>query len=203
MSHKWTQRAEEFDFEVRGGLGGAAAELFGSAWRARVDLDALGALAGTAIALGQRPLVMQPHQRGEVLPSDREMRERAEDLEADAGDLDRTGRRMHSDCTDDWQRACDDLRKAQEAVKDAENRKAENAARAAARAASNRMADCEVALEILADAGSRLAYALGCLQRVPDELASTYEAAYWLRRQGVALPADGDFLTATPAGASS
>jgi hypothetical protein len=203
VSDKWTEKAEEFDLEVRGGLGGAAAELFGSAWRARVDLEALGALAGTAIALGQRPLVMQPHERGEILPSDREMRERAEDLEADAMDLLRTGGQMKSDCSDDWQLACDDLRKAQEAMKAAKDRKAENVARAAARAASNRMADCEVALEIITEAGSRLSYALSCLRRVPDELSTTYEAAYALRRRDIALPADGDFLTGTPAGARS
>ena len=61
------------------------------------------------------------------------------------------------------------------------------------------MADCEVALEILADVTSRLAWAVSCLQRVPDDLATTYEAAYALKRRNIDLPADGDFLTGTPA----
>jgi hypothetical protein len=198
VRQEWTERAEEFDLEVRGGLGGAAAELFGGAWRARVDLEALGALAGAVIALGQRPSVIRPRERGDVLPSDREMREHAEDLEADASDLLRAGAQMNTDCTRDWQQACDDLRKAQAAMKAAQKDDVRAEAEHAARMARDRMADCEVALEILGEAGSRLQYALGCLERVPDDLEVTYEAAYALRRRGIALPADGDFLTGTP-----
>ena len=191
----WTQIAEELG-DAMCELGAAAGHLFASAWRARVDLDALGALAGAATALRQR---LKLTLRGEVLPTDREMRERAEDLEADAGELLGTGRQMTKDCESDWERACDDLRKAEAALKAANDDKARSAAREAATAARTRMADCEVALEIFADVTSRLAYAVNCLQRVPDDLATTYEAAYALRRRDIALPADGDFLTGTPA----
>ncbi len=191
----WTQIAEELG-DAMCELGAAAGHLFACAWRARVDLDALGALAGAATALRQR---LKLTLRGEVLPTDREMRERAEDLEADAGELLGTGRQMTKDCESDWERACDDLRKAEAALKAANDDKARSAAREAATAARTRMADCEVALEILADVTSRLAWAVNCLQRVPDDLSVTYEAAYSLRRRGIALPADGDFLTGTPA----
>ena len=191
----WTQIAEELG-DAMCELGAAAGHLFACAWRARVDLDALGALAGAATALRQR---LKLTLRGEVLPTDREMRERAEDLEADAGELLGTGRQMAKDCGSDWERAADDLRKADAALKAANDDKARSAAREAAAAARTRMADCEVALEILTDVTSRLAWAVSCLQRVPDDLATTYEAAYALRRRNIGLPADGDFLTGTPA----
>lgn len=177
-------------------LGAAAGHLFASAWRARVDLDALGALAGAAFALGQR---LQLRLRGEVLPSDREMRERAEDLEADAGDLWRAACQMRTDATSAWSAAHRDLAAARRAMNDAKSGEARGEAQHAAAEANARIADCEVALEILADIIGRVAYAIRCFQRVPDDLATTYEAAYALRRQNIALPADGDFLTGTPA----
>ena len=191
----WTKRAEELG-DAMCELGSAAGHLFACAWRARVDTEALGALAGAAFALQQR---LKLTLRGEVLPSDRALREHAEDLEADAGDLLRAAGQMQADCSRAWQGACDDLRKAQAAAKAAKDDKAQAAARQAVAAARARMADCEVALEILEDITGRLAWAVSRLQCVPDDLATHYEAAYALRRQDIALPADGDFLTATPA----
>ena len=55
--------------------------------------------------------------------------------------------------------------------------------------------DCEAALEILDETGTRLAHALNCLRKVPDDLASTYETPYQLVYDGGHLPYDGEFLT--------
>lgn len=194
----WAEQAEELgqDFSE---LGGAAGELFASAWRARLDLDALGALAGAAVALGQRPAVTRPRRRGEVLPSDREMCERAEDLEADSGDLLRICQQMAAGTQNSWSQACRDLQAARAAWNDAKTGEARGVAEHDAADANARIADCEVAMEIISGITGRLSYAIGCLQRVPDDLATTYEAAYSLRRRGHRLPADGDFLTGTPA----
>ena len=191
----WTQIAEELG-DAMCELGAAAGHLFASAWRARVDLDALGALAGAATALRQR---LKLRLRGEVLPSDRELRERAEDLEADAGDLWRTACQMRTDATSAWSAACRDLAAARRAMNDAKSGEARAEAQVAAAEANGRIGDCEVALEILGDIIGRVAWAIGCFQRVPDDLATHYEAAYALRRQNIALPADGDFLTGAPA----
>lgn len=194
-SREWTQAAEQLG-DAMMELGAAAGSLFASAWRARVDTEALGALAGAAFALRQR---LKLTLRGEVLPSDREMRERAEDLEADAGDLFRTAAQMRTDAASAWSGACRDLQRARAILASSQDGDVRAEARIAAAEASGRMADCEVALEILGDVTGRLGYAIGCFQRVPDDLATHYEAAYSLRRQDIALPADGDFLTGTPA----
>lgn len=195
MTGPWTKVAEELG-DAMMELGAAAGHLFACAWRARVDLDALGALAGAAFALRQR---LKLTLRGPVLPSDRALREHAEDLEADAGEMLAAGRQLRSSAEAAWHQACADLHKAQAAIKAAQKDDIRAEAEHAAAEARERMADCEVALEILDDVTGRLAYALSCLQRVPDDLATTYEAAYALRRRNVALPADGDFLTGTPA----
>ena len=196
VSQEWTKAAEELG-DAMMELGAAAGHLFACAWRARVDLDALGALAGAATALGQERL--QLRLRGEVLPSDRELRERAEDLEADAGDLWRTACQMRTDATSAWSAACRDLHAARTAMNDAKSGEARGQAQHAAAEANARIADCEVALEILGDIIGRVAWAIGCFQRVPDDLATHYEAAYALKRRNIDLPADGDFLTGTPA----
>lgn len=194
MTGPWTKVAEELG-DAMMELGAAAGHLFACAWRARVDLDALGALAGAAFALRQR---LKLTLRGPVLPSDRELREHAEDLEADAGEMLAAGQQLRKSAEAAWHQACADLHKAQAAMKAAKDDKAAAAARAAATAARAGMADCEVALEILDDVTGRVAYALSRFQCVPDDLATTYEAAYALRRLDIALPADGDFLTGTP-----
>lgn len=193
---EWANAAEQLG-DAMMELGAAAGALFASAWRARVDLEALGALAGAATALGQERLKLT--LRGEVLPSDRELRERAEDLEADAGDLWRAATAMRTDAAAAWSGATRDLARARAVLTSSKDDDVRAEAQIAAAEANARIADCEVAMEILGDVTGRLGYAIGCFQRVPDDLATHYEAAYALRRQDIALPADGDFLTGTSA----
>ena len=61
------------------------------------------------------------------------------------------------------------------------------------------IADCEAALEIIDETGTRLAHALNCLRKVPDDLAGTYEVPYGHIRDGGKLPHYGEFLTGTTA----
>lgn len=68
-----------------------------------------------------------------------------------------------------------------------EAREAESAARAA-------IADCEAALEILDECGTRLAHAANCLAKVPGDLAAVYEQPSEHLADGGTLPHSGDFL---------
>jgi hypothetical protein len=58
-------------------------------------------------------------------------------------------------------------------------------------------ADCQAALEVLADGDARLTYVMSRLIAVPDDLGDVYEAAYQTVSRGHRLPFDGRFLGAT------
>lgn len=198
----WADRSEALAEEARE-LGQDIAGIHAAAWRARVDPDATGGLAGAATALWAPTTAL--FSRGKPMPSDRVMAGQTEDREIEAGELFRAAGQLRTGATSALAAAGAALAAAMEAGRNARtDAERAGAARqeAAARAA---MADCEVALEILGEVMSRLGYAIGSLQRVPEDLAETYEAAYRLLDAGGRLPRDTDFLTGTihPSGDSS
>lgn len=186
----WAARAEALADDL-GELGGAVTSVNAAAWRAGVDPEATAGLSGAARALGARPPAFST--RIAPLPSDREMLGRAADLEADAGDMLRAAQDMRKAAAADWSRACDELRAVLAAQRAA--RSGEWITYTAIAASQARIADCEVALEMLAEMIRCLAYVLTCLSRVPDDLATAYEVPYRHIRRGGVLPAAGDWLT--------
>lgn len=186
----WTEQAAALAADVLE-LGADAAMVNAAAWLARVTPDATSGLVGAALALGALPqAVMKSSAR--PLPHDREMLARTADLEGCAAEL--------------LQRALDLRAKASGALDAAAEAAAaaaaalgedgpEAPARAGLAAAEAVIADAEQAVDVCNDLAARLAYALACLAKVPDDLATAYETPYAHISAGGTLPYDGDFLT--------
>jgi hypothetical protein len=192
----WTEQAERQAGEAAE-LGLGIASIHTAAWRARVDPDATGGLAGAATALYAPTKAL--FGRGKPLPQDQVMIAETEDHEIAAKEMHSAATALRARVSEAYSAAAAALREALARARAARDHGARSAALADAERARVVMADCEVALDILADVISRLSYAAGCLRRVPDDLATTYEAAYLHLRSGGRLPRDGDFLTGTPA----
>lgn len=189
----WTAQAEDLAGALPQ-LGTRVSEARAAAWRARVDPEATEGLTGASVALGASRLITSVRPMG----TDWEMLSRTADYEAEAGELLAAARKLYDQVQAALEAAQDAAvaAAAMEASTDGMEREAATRAR---REAEREAADCENALETLDEAGPRLDYALACLQRVPDDLAVTYEAPYDLVRNGGKLPYDGDFLTGAAA----
>ncbi len=194
----WTEQAEELAADTRE-LGLAIAAIHTAAWRAQVDPAATAGLAGAATALDAPTKAL--FDRGAPLPQDQVMIGETEDRQIDGEGMHQAATLMRGSATRDLDAAAARLREALAALKAARSDKETAAAQAQARAAREVIADCEVALDILAEVIPRLAYAIWCLGRVPEDLAETYEAAYQFLHSHprARLPRNGDFLTGTPA----
>jgi hypothetical protein len=193
----WTQQAGALG-EDAAELGATIAAIHTAAWRARIDPDATAGLAGAATALWAPAAAL--YGRGQPLPSDRILITTTEDCEIEAGELSRAAQRARTVCTADLSRAYEAHRDSVALLRAASAGEVEaqaSAIREQLRGLERQIADCEGALEILGEIATRVAYAAGCLQRVPDDLAETYEAAYRLLAAGGKLPRNTDFLTAT------
>src|SRR5262249_7255627 len=132
---------------------------------------------------------------GQPMPSDSQLVAATDALEGGTGEM---------------PKAATELRDATQAALDRAHQAAIAAARAEARAgtrgeahhhaqqaerARREIADCEAALDILAETIPQLRAAVADLQMVPADLLETYEAAYRLVFRGGKLPLSGDFLT--------
>jgi hypothetical protein len=196
----WTPQAEALAADAEE-AGAAAAVLNSACWAAGVDPAATAGLVGAATTLGAPFSALFPSTV--VTEDDRQMLRYTEDLEADTGEALKHARDMAEACEADLEAAQAAAAAAQRALSKARSKDEANAARAALGKAQARIADCECALELLEGLKGCLEYALGCLARVPDDLAVTYEAPYDLIRRGGKLPHSGEFLTETVMGISS
>jgi phage-related minor tail protein len=191
--------------------GARCAEVTAAVWRARVDPRATSGLIGAALTLGAGDItvILRIASPGVVMPDDAQMVSHTSDLEGDVGEILKAARDLREEAEselDSAQAAAaaayaarEEAESAQYAARNSRDAAAADVKLAEAEAALNeamaRISDCECALEILAQAIERLGYALACLQRVPDDLAVTYEAAYNHLRRGGVLPHSGDFLS--------
>jgi len=198
--------------DAAAGLGQSAATVTVSTWQSGADPDITAGVAGAAVALDCNPLTL----RGPVMPmpDDKTFVEVCEDLWADLVAMLKAARAL--------QRAAAEQRRAAAAAQAAAAAalaaaraalaaamKADdsgaaaaaqadvNTARAAADAARARAADADACLDILAETGPRLMYAVRSLSTVPDDLEDTYQPHYDLVRAGGQLPHDGAWLAGT------
>ena len=190
----WTGQAHLLADAVRE-PGFAAAALNASAWAARVDPDATAGLTGAATALTSGDCGSQLWAQADPCPSDQDLLTAAAELEGAVAELLRYATAMARDCRADLESAQAAAARAAADARSARTPQARADAEDALRAARAVIADCEAALEVIDDAGTRLAHALNCLRRVPDDVAATYEQPYQLVHDGGELPHDGDFLT--------
>ena len=205
----WTGQAHLLADGIRE-PGFACAALNAAAWAAGVNPDATAGLIGAATALTSGDCGSQLWAQADPLPNDQELLAAAAELEGAVAQLLRYATAMARDCQADLESAVNRLAAAGAAEAAAQRQLAAaatavqaSAAQAALDAAGSAksealavIADCEAALEILSEAGSRLAHAANCLRRVPDDLAGTYETPYAFVHDGGKLPYDGEFLLA-------
>lgn len=193
----WTAQAEALAEDARE-MGGLAAVIHAAAWSAGVEPQATQGLTGAALALGATVAMLMT--RTHPLREDREMTSHAADIEADTAGLLKRAQNMLAGAG----AALDEAHEAAIKAKRAALSMAANAQAAlqALDIALACIADCEAALEILADLAARLDYARTCLERVPDDLLTTYEIPYDHIRCGGKLPFQGDFLTEDAAAAT-
>lgn len=175
--------------------GFAAAALNAAAWAAGVNPEATAGLIGAATVLTGGDCGPQLWAQADPCPSDQALLTAAAELEGAVGELLKYARAMARDCRADLEAAQAAAAAAATAAASAGTAQARAAAEDALGAARAVIADCEAALEILDDAGRRLAHAANCLRRVPDGLAAAYETPYRHVRETGPLPYEGDFLT--------
>ncbi len=190
----WTGQAQLLADDIRE-PGFACAGLNASAWCARVDPEATHGLVGAALALTNGDAGKALWSAAEPCPDDATLLTAAAELEGAVAQLLEWARRMTAGCRADFEAAIGQARAARALLASALTEDARAEAEARLAEAMAMIADCEAALEILDEAGTRLAHALNCLRRVPDDLASTYEQPYELVHDGGKLPYDGEFLT--------
>lgn len=195
MGAPWTGLAHLLADDIRE-PGFTAAAVTASAWQARVDPQATHGLVGAALALAGNGVLSALWSPLPPCPDDTTFLHWTSDLEARAAELLEHCRRMARDCEAALAAAAARAHRALALLASAATPDAEADAGAMLTEARAEIADCDAALEILADCESRLAHALNCLRRVPDDLAATYEKPYELVHAGGKLPYSGDFLTA-------
>lgn len=190
----WTSQAHALADAIRE-PGFACADICATAWSAHVDPAAVRGLVGAAMTLTSGDAGPRLWGTADPCPSDSALLEAAAEMEGVTVQLLGYASAIARDC-----RAA--LAAAMEAATAAHatlNSDASPAAKAAARdtlaAARAAAADCEAALEVIDECGTRLAHAANCLRKVPDDLAATYETPYQHVRDGGTLPRDGEFLT--------
>jgi len=189
----WTGQAQILADDIRE-PGFTAAEVNASAWCARVDPEATRGLIGAAMALTSNDAGKALWAAATPCPDDASLLAAVTELEGALAQLMEVARKLAAGCRADFEAA---MRQAQHAralmASDDDATRAEGAALLAE--AQRVLGDCEAALEILDETGTRLANALNCLRKVPDDLASTYEEPYQLVHDGGQLPHHGEFLT--------
>ena len=193
--------------------GFACAAVNASAWCARVDPEATRGLVGAALALTSCGAGTALWSAAAPCPDDAALLASAAELEGAVAELLGHARAMAEACRQALDAAYAAAAAAGAAIAAAQaqlaaagNARAAGAAESALAAAEAAMAaaraeiaDCEAALEIIDETGTRLAHALNCLRKVPDDLAGTYEVPYGHIRDGGKLPHYGEFLTGTTA----
>lgn len=193
----WTGQAQLLAADIRE-PGFAAAEINASAWCARVDPEATRGLIGAAMALTSNDAGKALWAAADPCPDDASLLAAVTELEGAVAQLLKAARTMAAGCRADFEAAMEQAQRARALLaSDDDTARAEGAALLAEATAA--IGDCEAALEILDETGTRLAHALNCLAKVPDDLASTYEEPYALVHDGGKLPLDGGFLTGTAA----
>lgn len=190
----WTAQAQLLADAIRE-PGFACAALNASAWAAGVNPDATAGLIGAAAVLTSGECGPQLWAQADPCPSDSALLAGAAELEGAVAELLKYASDMARDCRRALAAAGAAAARAAAALDAATTDAARGAAESALAAARAEIADCEAALEIIDDAGRRLAHAANCLRKVPDDLAGTYETPYQHVRDGGMLPHDGEFLT--------
>ena len=208
----WTAQAELLADAIRE-PGFKAADVTASAWRAGVHAEATHGLVGAAMALTGGDAMGSLWDQVPPCPSDSVLLGHAAELEGSVTELATWCARMTGDCAADLAAAeaaasgaYAAIGAAQAAIGDADSPQAAASGQAllavaesALSAALSEMADCEAALEVLGGAAGRLAYALKCLRRVPDDFADHYETPLRYKREAGPLPLSGLFLTGAAA----
>lgn len=208
----WTGQAHLLADDIRE-PGFNAAAVNASAWCARVDPEATRGFVGAALALTSGDAGKTLWSTADPCPDDAALLTSAAELEGTVAELLERARRMAAECREALaaamaaaSAAMGAITAAQAQLAGAGNSQAAAAAESALAdaqamlsAAQAQIADCEAALEILDETGTRLAHALNCLRKVPDDLASTYEPVYGLVHDGGKLPYVGEFMTGTAA----
>lgn len=194
----WTGQAQILADDIRE-PGFTAAAANASAWRARVDPQATNGLIGAALTLTSGEAGSALWAEADPCPDDTTLLAWSAELEGHVAGLLEYARRMAAACRAGFTAALEAARAARELLNGPASPQARADAEDRLAAANRAAADCEAALEILGEAGARLAHALDCLRRVPDDLAGTYEDAYRLVHGGGKLPHHGEFLTGSAA----
>lgn len=194
MTLTWTGQAQLLADDIRE-PGFAAAALNASAWSARVDPQATHGIVGAALALTSNDAGPALWAAADPCPDDATLLAAVTELEGVLAQLLAAATSMAGACRAALAAAVAAAAKARAVLTSTAGPDAKAAAQADLAAAQATIGDCEAALEIIDEAGTRLAHALNCLRRVPDDLASTYEEPYALIRDGGKLPYDGEFLT--------
>lgn len=189
----WTGQAQLLAADIRE-PGFQAAEVNASAWCARVDPEATHGLVGAALALTSGDAGKKLWSATAPCPDDAALLAATTELEGAVAPMLEWASGMAAACRAEFERAMAAAQRARGLLAGTDP-----AARAQGEAllaeASAVLGDCEAALEILDETGTRLAHALNCLRKVPDDLASTYEVPYEMVHDGGQLPHDGEFLT--------
>jgi hypothetical protein len=190
----WTGQAHLLADAIREpGFGAAAVNA--SAWSAGVNPDATAGLIGAATALTSGECGPQLWAQADPCPDDKTLLAAAAELEGAVAELLGHASALARDCRAALEAAAARAQAANAAAVSAATPQARAAHEAELAAARAVIADCEAALEVTDETGHRLAHALTCLRRVPDDLADTYEQPYRHVRDGGELPFAGDFLT--------
>jgi len=195
MDGTWTSRAHLLADAIRE-PGFACAALNASVWSARVHPGATRGLIGAAMTLTSNDAAAALWAAADPCPADMALLEAAAELEGWTAQLLRHASQMAQACRADLQAAYARASAAAAVLASDASPDAKAAAETERSAAMAAIADCEAALEIIDETGTRLAHAANCLRKVPDDLASVYEVPYQHRREAGPLPLDGEFLTA-------
>jgi len=206
-----TAKAETLSDDAAG-LGQRAGIVTASTWRSGADPEITVGVAGAAVALGCNPLTF--HEPVMAMPDDKTFIELCEDLWSEASALLRDARDLVNAARRQLKAAAAAAAAARAALAAARAALAAatkddkpaaaaaaqadiQAAQAAADAARARAADADACLDVLAETGPRLGYAVRSLSTVPDDLEDAYEPHYELVRAGGQLPHVGAWLAST------
>lgn len=189
----WTGQAHLLADAIRE-PGFAAAGLNAATWSARVDPRATRGLIGAALALTSGDAGPGLWAATDPCPDGTTLLTAAAELEGETAQLLQHATRLARDCRATLAAAMDAAARAQATLNSDATPAATVAASQALTAARAAIADCEAALEIIDEAGTRLAHAGNCLAKVPDDYAETYETPLQHVRDGGTLPYDGEFL---------
>lgn len=195
MDGTWTAQACQLA-DALPEWGMAAAGLNSAAWNARIAPEATRGLIGAAEALTGGRAAAALWAKGERCPDAATFLARAAELEIGAAEMLARASAFAAACRDARDAAVSEYQAAS-AIAGADTPAGRGADRM--ERARRVIADCDAALEITDDAGTRLAHARTCLMRVPDDYAEAYAVPAGLVRQGLQLPHDGDFLAGTAA----